>query len=282
MRIKAFLDPGSGTLTYVVWDTSSRDAVIIDPLLDFDPAAASVSEDSLARVIGFVEAQALNVHWTLETHVHADHLSGQQRIRERLGAKTAISWRICEVQRTFKDRLGLKLTPDGRQWDHLLREGEPVHCGTLRIEPLETPGHTPACTTLKLEDTLFTGDALFMPDFGTGRCDFPGGSAADLYDSIQKLYALPESTRVFVGHDYGPGGREVAWETTIGASRRHNRSCPADRERADFVAWRQARDSTLDPPALLVPSLTVNCEAGSLPQTTAAGQLLFPSSRAAS
>jgi glyoxylase-like metal-dependent hydrolase (beta-lactamase superfamily II) len=267
MRVQAFPHEPTGTLTYVVWDAGTADALVIDPVLDYDARTVDVSEDSLAPVIDFCRTRRLTVHWVLETHVHADHLSGQQGIKVALDAKSAISARICEVQRTFKDLLGLpeNMPTDGSQWDRLLREGQGFSAGALTIEPIATPGHTPACTTLKIRDAVFTGDALFMPDFGTGRCDFPGGSASDLYDSIQKLYTLPGDTRVFVGHDYGPGGRDLAWETTIDASRTQNKSCPADRARADFVAWRTARDATLSPPALLFPSLTLNADAGRLP-----------------
>ena len=272
MQIKAFVDEGTGTLTYVVWETTSKDAVIIDPILDFDARGFEVSDHSIEEIVAFVREEALHVHWILETHVHADHLSGQHRLKQLLGAKTAISHRICEVQHTFKALLDLDPMPtDGSQWDRLLYEGEPLLAGTLEIEPLETPGHTPACTTLKIQDALFTGDTLFMPDFGTGRCDFPGGCAADLYDSIQKLYALPPDTRVFVGHDYGAAGRDIAWETTIGTSRVHNKSCPADRARADFVSWRTSRDAGLSPPALLEQALTVNCNAGCISATSIHG-----------
>lgn len=267
MNIQAFLHQSTGTLTYVVWDPETLDGVIIDPVLDYDPRAVDVDETQLMDVVRFARESGIHVHWAIETHVHADHLSGQQVIRRELGAQLAISARIDEVQATFKDLLDLdsEVQTDGSQWDRLIREGEPIAAGSLTIEPIETPGHTPACTTLKIQDALFTGDALFMPDFGTGRCDFPGGSPAELYDSIQKLYALPAETRVFVGHDYGPGGRPVRWETTIGESRAHNKSCHAERERADFVEWRTQRDATLSPPALIFPALTVNADGGMLP-----------------
>ena len=267
MNIQAFLHQSTGTLTYVVWDPETLDGVIIDPVLDYDPRAVDVDETQLMDVVRFAKESDIHVHWAIETHVHADHLSGQQVIRRELGAQLAISARINEVQSTFKDLLDLdsQVQTEGSQWDRLIREGEPIAAGSITIEPIETPGHTPACTTLKIRDAIFTGDALFMPDFGTGRCDFPGGSAADLYDSIQKLYALPPETRVFVGHDYGPGGRPVRWETTIEESRAHNKSCPAGQDRADFVEWRTQRDATLSPPALIFPALTVNADGGMLP-----------------
>lgn len=273
MKIQAFLHEGTGTLTYVVWDDETLDGVIIDPVLDYDPKAVDVDETALMDIVRFTREAGLTIHWAIETHVHADHLSGQQVIRRELGAQLAISARIGEVQSTFKHLLDLDedLATDGSQWDRLLREGEPLAAGSLTIEPLETPGHTPACTTLRIRDAVFTGDALFMPDFGTGRCDFPGGSAADLYDSIQKLYALPPETRVFVGHDYGPGGREIRWETTIAESRAHNKSCPANRDRGEFVEWRTQRDATLSPPGLIFPALTVNADGGMLPAPAANG-----------
>ena len=275
MRVQPFIHDATNTLTYVVWDPETLDAVVIDPVLDFDDRSVSVSERSADQVLGFCRDRGLNVHWVLETHVHADHLSAQRILAPKLGARTAISARIGEVQATFADLLDLDIDTDGSQWDHLLQDGVAIQAGSLSILPIATPGHTPACTTLQIGDALFTGDTLFMPDFGTGRCDFPGGSAEQLFDSIRKLYDLPDETRVFVGHDYGPGGRELAWETTIGACKTDNKQLKADTDRSEFVTWRTERDATLSPPRLIFQSLTVNAAAGELPPEADNGRRYF-------
>lgn len=268
MQVKAFFDDATNTLTYVVFDSDTRDAVILDPVLDYDPVWIDVAETGIDKVLAFVKENELNVHYVLDTHVHADHMSGFQKLRDELGAKIGIGSNIGTVQAVFRDLLdlGADFPVDGSQWDVLLADGDTLQAGSLSIEAIATPGHTPACTTYKIRDAIFTGDTMFMPDFGTGRCDFPGGSAEDLYDSIQKLYALPDETRVFVGHDYGPGGREIAWETTIGQSKRENKQLQADTPKADFVKWRAERDATLKPPRLIFPSLQVNANAGKLPE----------------
>lgn len=273
MEITPFFDPDTFTLTYVVFDGTSRDAVIIDPVLDYDVLSSRTSTGSLRRVLDFVRERELRVHCVLETHAHADHLSGSQSVRDDLGARVAIGERILEVQRTFRDALDLEyLATDGSQFDRLLRDGEVLACGALRIETIATPGHTPACVTYRVDDALFTGDALFLPDYGTGRCDFPGGSAEVLYDSVQRLYALPDDTRVFPGHDYQPGGRELRWQSTIGQSKRENVQLCAATTKQDFVAMRDARDRTLAPPRLLYPSVQVNIDAGHLPPPRANGK----------
>jgi len=268
MEIQAFFDEATWTLTYVVYDPATRDAVIIDPVLDYDPLAISFSSESVDEVLQFVEANGLDVHYVLETHAHADHISGSQRLKKKLDAPVGIGEHIKTVQSLFKGVFDLPddFATDGRQFDLLLADGETVHAGSLPIEILHTPGHTPACVTFKIGDALFTGDALFMPDFGTGRCDFPAGSAADLYDSItNKLYTLPDETRVFVGHDYQPGGRELRYETTIGESKAHNKQLTAETSRGDFVKFRSDRDATLSPPKLIFQSVQVNIDAGRLP-----------------
>ncbi|MBE7451300.1 MAG: MBL fold metallo-hydrolase [Kofleriaceae bacterium] len=266
-RVEPLYDPSTFTLTYVVWDPASKDAVVIDPVLDFDPASGTTATESADRVTDLVRAHGLRVHYVLETHAHADHLSASQLLRRRHDARVAIGARIREVQETFKAIFDLpaSFATDGSQFDRLLADGERVTAGTLTIEVLDTPGHTPACVTYKLGDAIFTGDALFTEDYGTGRCDFPRGSAEALYDSVQRLYALPPETRVFVGHDYQPGGRELRWQTTIGASRAANPQLSATTARADFVAMRRARDATLAAPRLLFPSVQVNVDAGRLP-----------------
>jgi glyoxylase-like metal-dependent hydrolase (beta-lactamase superfamily II)/rhodanese-related sulfurtransferase len=274
MQIRPFFDPDTFTLTYVVFDLASRDAVVIDPVLDYDVLASKTSTKSLEAIAAFVRERELRVHYVLETHAHADHLSGAQWLKQHFNAKIAIGERIVEVQETFKDALDMPyLESDGRQFDRLLKDGEVLQAGTLRIEVIATPGHTPACVTYKIDDALFTGDALFMHDYGTGRCDFPRGSADALYDSVaRRLYALPDATRVYPGHDYQPGGREVAWETTIGRSKQENLQLKATTTKAEFVAMRTARDRTLKAPRLLYPSVQINIDAGRLPPKHANGR----------
>ena len=270
MNIKAFFDPRTFTLTYVVFDEATRDAVIIDPVHDFDPAGCGLWSESVDQVVTFVKAQNLKIHFILETHAHADHLSGSQLLKAHFpDAKLAIGHRITDVQELFKGVFDLPegFATDGSQFDMLLDEGPVYQAGSLDFDVLFTPGHTPACTTFRFGDALFTGDTMFMPDFGTGRCDFPAGSAADLYDSItKKIYAMPDETRIFVGHDYQPGGRELAWETTVGESKAKNIQLPSGRSRADFIKWRTDRDMTLDAPKLLFQSVQVNVDAGRLPE----------------
>ena len=269
MIIEPFFDPRTSTLTYVVFDRLTRDALVIDPVLDYDPVGSLVSTDSLDRVTAFLHAEQLHLRVLLETHAHADHMSGSQVLRARFaGAPVAIGERIREVQATFKQifDLGDEFVPDGRQFDRLLGDAETVVAGSLEVRVLATPGHTPACVSYLVGDAVFTGDALFMPDYGTGRCDFPRGSASALHHSITEvLYRLPDATRVFVGHDYQPGGRALACESTIGEQKLLNIQLPAGRSHADFVAFRQARDRGLAAPLLLYPSLQVNIHAGHLP-----------------
>lgn len=268
MRIHSFFDPATFTLTYVVYDPDSRDAVVVDSVLDFDPLAVQTSLASVQQVSAFLQAQQLTLRQVLETHAHADHLTGAQYLKRRFGAGVVIGARITEVQSTFKQVFDLpaSFATDGRQFDRLLADGQGLHAGSLRIEAIGTPGHTPACLTYKIGDALFTGDALFMEDYGTGRCDFPGGSAEELYESVrEKLYRQPEHMRVFVGHDYQPGGRALRYETTIGTSKRQNIQLRTETSKEQFVSFRNARDKTLTAPRLLFPSVQVNIDAGRLP-----------------
>jgi len=273
IHIEPFYDPRTNTLTYAVFDEATRDAVVIDSVLDYDPANGTTWTESLDQVIRYVEAERLKLHFVLETHAHADHLSGSQLLRRKFDAKVAIGERITEVQATFKPIFDLPATvpTDGSQFDRLLADGEVLRAGSLAIEVVATPGHTPACITYKIEDALFTGDALFTEDYGTGRCDFPKGSADALYTSVQRLYAFPDATRVFVGHDYQPNGRDVRWQTTIGVSKAKNIQLSAKTGRAEFVMMRQARDAKLAAPRLLLPSVQVNVDAGRLPAPHANG-----------
>ncbi len=268
MTVKAFFDPATYTLTYVVFDADTRDAVVIDPVLDFDPHSGGTSNASSEVVAGFIDEAGLTVRGVLETHAHADHLSGSQFFIEKYGAPSVIGAAITEVQEVFAGVFGLgdDFAKDGSQFDRLLGDGEVFAAGSLKVRAIHTPGHTPACVSYHIGDALFTGDALFMPDFGTGRCDFPKGSAEDLYTSVHdKLYALPDETRVFVGHDYQPGGRALAYETTIGKSKAQNKQLQGDTSREDFVRFRTERDAVLSAPRLILQSVQVNIDAGRLP-----------------
>jgi glyoxylase-like metal-dependent hydrolase (beta-lactamase superfamily II) len=277
LTIKAFFDPATYTLSYVVYDAISRDAIVIDPVLDYDPLSSSTSTQSASAIAGFLRNEQLEkVHFILETHAHADHLSGAQFLKRRFDARVAIGAKISVVQNVFKDvfDLGPSFAADGSQFDKLVEDGEKLQAGSLTIEGIATPGHTPACMTYKIDDAIFTGDALFIEDYGTGRCDFPGGSADALYTSIhERLYRLlPDSTRVFVGHDYQPNRRAARYETTIGRSKALNIQLRGDTPRADFIKMRTERDAQLTAPRLLYPSVQVNLNAGRLPPRHANGR----------
>lgn len=275
MIVQHFYDPATFTLTYVVHDPETRDAVVIDPVLDFDPAGARTSTRSVEQVARYVREKTLRLQYVLETHAHADHLSGSQYLRREFDARVAIGKGITDVQRTFAGIFDFPadVPRDGSQFDRLLEDGEKLAAGSLTIEVIATPGHTPSCVTYRIGDALFTGDALFIEDYGTGRCDFPGGSAEALYDSVHgRLYAMPDATRVFVGHDYQPGGRALRYESTIGTEKRQNVQLATSTSREDFVRFRKGRDATLDPPRLLFPSVQVNADAGRLPRPQANGR----------
>lgn len=272
MLTRTFFDPRTWTLTHLVWDPATRDAVVIDPVLDFDALRVRTHTASLRSVLAVVAEQGLTLRWSLETHAHADHISGGARLRELTGCRLAIGRAITDVQALFAGVFGLDTPTDGSQFDQLVGDGDLLEAGGLEVRALTTPGHTPACVTWHIGDALFTGDALFMPDQGTGRCDFPRGSADTLYTSLRKLYAFPDDTRVFVGHDYQPGGRAVAWETTIGASKAANIQLRGDTGREDFVRFRTERDATLAPPNLIFQSIQCNIDAGRLPAPDAAGR----------
>ncbi|MCU0697065.1 MAG: MBL fold metallo-hydrolase [Myxococcaceae bacterium] len=274
MQIEPFFDERTFTLTYVVFDEATRDAVIIDPVLDYEPSGGKLWTESLEKVAAFVDGKALTVHFVLETHAHADHLSGSQWLKKRYGSKVGISRRITEVQGVFKDVFALhELPTDGRQFDVLLDDGQVLQAGSLSLKALATPGHTPACMSFELGDAVFTGDVLFLDDVGVGRCDFPKGDAAALYDSVTtKLFSLPDETRLFVGHDYPPAGRSWRAMTTVGSAKRSNAQLTAVMAKATFVDRRTARDRTLAPPRLLFPSVQVNINGGHLPAAQANGR----------
>lgn len=265
--IEPFFDERTFTLTYVVFDPATRDAVIIDPVLDYEPSGGKLWTESLERVAAFVDRERLHVHFALETHPHADHLSGGQWLKKRYGAKVVISERISEVQVVFKDVFSLdELPTDGRQFDVLLRDGQVLQAGSLAFKALATPGHTPACMSFQIADAVFTGDTLFLDDVGVGRCDFPKGSAETLYESVTtRLFTLPDATRLFTGHDYPPAGRTWRAMTTVGSAKQANAQLSAAMSKGAFVEKRTARDRTLSPPRLLYPSVQVNINAGLLP-----------------
>jgi len=272
--VQPFFHRDSNTWTYVVADTEGRAAAIIDPVLDFDAKAGRTATASAETVLAHVRERGLEVHWILETHAHADHLSAGHWLKQQLpGARLAIGDGIRSVQQTFRPifNLGAEFASDGSQFDHLWRDGEEFTIGALQARVIALPGHTSDSSAYLVGDALFTGDSLFMPDSGTARCDFPGGSAAALYRSIQRMYQLPDATRVFVCHDYGAGGREVACETTIGEQKRTNIHVRADTSEAEFVQLREARDATLPMPALILPAVQVNIRAGELPPAEANG-----------
>lgn len=269
MNVKAYFDPATYTLTYIVWDETTQDAVIIDPVLDYDPASSTYSTESLDAVVTFVKETNLNVHYILETHAHADHLTGSQFLKAEFpNSKIGIGQNITKVQKTFKHVFNFKeFNENGVQFDLLLKDGESVQAGNLSITVLDTPGHTPACVSYYINsEAVFTGDALFMHDYGTGRCDFPGGDSTALYQSVSnKLYTLPDDTKVYVGHDYQPEGRDVQYESTIGLQKEKNPQLKGTTTESEFVQMRDTRDATLKAPTLLLQSLQVNIEAGKLP-----------------
>ncbi|MGV3523217.1 MAG: MBL fold metallo-hydrolase [Candidatus Sericytochromatia bacterium] len=274
MKIEALYDAPTFTLTYLVYDEATRDAVVIDPVLDYDPAASRISLTSYEKLKARILEHGLTLHYVLETHAHADHLSSSQYIQHDFpGVKIGIGAHITRVQEVFKPVFQASdLATDGSQFDQLFQDGEVFTAGALRFQVLFTPGHTPACVSYLIEDAVFTGDALFIEDYGTGRCDFPGGSVEDAYHSIHDvLYDLPDATRVFVGHDYQPQGRPLRYETTIGVSKAENISLRAETAQEDFVRFRSERDSTLAAPRLLLPSVQVNINAGRLPTPEANG-----------
>lgn len=275
MKIQTFFDERTFTLTHVVWDEATKDAVVIDPVLDYEPVGSYTWAESVDQVTDFLKQRGLELRWILETHAHADHLSGSQVLKERFGAGVVIGEHIREVQETFKPVFDMPgLATDGSQFDRLVKDGETLLAGSLRIGVIATPGHTPACVSYRIEDAVFTGDALFMDDYGTGRCDFPRGSADALFDSVQKLYQLPDQTRVFPGHDY-PEGREVRFETTIGASKKNNPQLKGTTPKEEFVRFRKERDAKLKAPKLLFQSVQVNVDAGRLPELRASGLRYF-------
>jgi glyoxylase-like metal-dependent hydrolase (beta-lactamase superfamily II) len=266
--VKAFFDQETNTVSYVVTDSARKVCAIIDPVLDFDPASGRTSTVSADRLLDFVQTNTLKVAWILETHAHADHLSAAAYLKSKTGGRTGTGRLITGVQATFKDifKLGDEFVPNGEQFDRLLDEGDLLELGSLHIRVIQTPGHTPSCVTFVIGDAAFVGDTLFMPDYGTARADFPGGDAAALYRSIQRIFALPEETRLFLCHDYkAPGRDEYQWETTVAQQRAANIHIHAGVTEQAFVEFRNQRDSKLGMPKLILPSIQVNIRAGQMP-----------------
>ena len=272
-QVKAFFDPATWTVSYVVFDAPGGHCALVDSVLDYDPKSGRTRTDSANQLIAFVREQNLTVDWILETHAHADHLSAAPYLRKHLGGKIAIGGKITQVQNVFKGIFHLEpeFATNGSQFDHLFEDGDTFAIGTLQAQALSVPGHTPACMAYQVGDAVFVGDTLFMPDVGTARCDFPGGNAHTLYQSVRKLLSLPAETRLFMCHDYPPEGREAQWECTVADQRARNIHVRDGVSEAAFVAMRTKRDAGLAMPVLILPSVQVNIRAGELPPPEANG-----------
>ncbi|WP_372841231.1 MBL fold metallo-hydrolase [Phaeovulum sp.] len=266
-EVKAFFDPATNTISYVVKDPASTSCAVIDSVMDIDYAAGRITYTHADAMIAYIREHGLQLEWIIETHVHADHLSAAPYIQQKLGGKIGIGENILVVQDTFGKIFneGTEFQRDGSQFDKLFRDGDTYHIGKMQAQAIFTPGHTPACMVHVMGDAAFVGDTLFMPDGGSARADFPGGDAATLYDSIQKLLTLPDATRLFMCHDYGPNGRDIQWETTVGAEKEHNIHVGHGTTKEAFVKLRTERDATLAMPRLIIPSLQVNMRAGEIP-----------------
>ena len=266
-HIKSFFDKATWTFTYVVSDPETRVCVVIDPVLDYDPKSGRTRTQSAQQVIDYITNNQLRLEWILETHAHADHLTAAKCLQNELGGKIAIGEKVQKVQDVFKGifNLGEEFKPDGSQFDYLLKDGETISFGNLGIESIAVPGHTPACLAYKVGDAIFVGDTLFPPDVGTARCDFPGGDASTLYKSIKKILSYPDSTNLYMCHDYPPTDRQVIDKTTVREQRENNIHIHDGVTEDQFVQMRKARDATLEVPVLLLPSIQVNIRAGTMP-----------------
>ena len=273
-EVTAFFDIPTNTASYVVRDPASKACAVIDSVMDMDYAAGRISYESADEIIAFIRAQGLTLEWLIETHVHADHLSAAPYIQSKLGGKIGIGENIRVVQETFGKVFneGTEFQRDGSQFDRLFADGDTYQIGSMQAFAMHTPGHTPACMTHVIGDAAFVGDTLFMPDGGSARADFPGGDARTLYRSIKRVLQLPDAMRVFLCHDYGPNGRDIRWETTIGEERAHNIHVANGVSEDEFVALREARDKTLAMPKLIIPSLQINMKAGQLPTPDESGK----------
>ncbi|WP_135505791.1 MBL fold metallo-hydrolase [Roseovarius aestuariivivens] len=275
-EVEGFFDPASNTISYLVKDPASSACAIIDSVLDIDYAAGRIAYDSADRLIDAIVARGLRLEWIIETHVHADHLSAAPYIQQKVGGKIGVGARIIEVQETFGKIFneGTEFQRDGSQFDALFEDGDTYQIGGMTAFAIATPGHTPACMVHVIGNAAFAGDTLFMPDGGSARADFPGGDAAELYRSIQKVLSLPDEMRLFVCHDYGPGGRTIAWETTIEQERANNIHVGGGTSQDEFVRFRAERDAQLSMPKLILPSLQVNMRAGEIPRDASGRPML--------
>ena len=266
-KIKSFFDEETSTISYVVYDTTSKKCAVIDSVLDFDFSSGSIDYHNAEKIISYIEKMKLDLEWLIETHVHADHLSASPYIQKKLGGKIGISEKISDIQNIFGKTFnaGTEFQRDGSQFDRLFKDNDEYRIGNIKCKVINTPGHTPACTAHVIGNSIFVGDTLFMPDLGSARADFPGGDARELYRSIQKILSYPDDTLIFVCHDYPPTSRKVEWVTTVGEQKKNNIHVKTSIGEDEFVKIREARDKTLSMPKLIIPSIQVNMRAGNLP-----------------
>ncbi len=266
-KIKSFFDEETSTISYVVYDTTSKKCAVIDSVLDFDFSSGSIDYHNAEKIISYIEKMKLDLEWLIETHVHADHLSASPYIQKKLGGKIGISEKISDIQNIFGKTFnaGTEFQRDGSQFDRLFKDNDEYKIGSIKCKVINTPGHTPACTAHVIGNSIFVGDTLFMPDLGSARADFPGGDARELYRSIQKILSYPDDTLIFVCHDYPPTSRKVEWVTTVGEQKKNNIHVKTSIGEDEFVKIREARDKTLSMPKLIIPSIQVNMRAGNLP-----------------
>ena len=276
-KIKGFFDEETSTISYVVYDTTSKKCAIIDSVLDFDFSSGTIDYHNAEKIISFIEKMKLDLEWLIETHVHADHLSASPYIQKKLGGKIGISEKISDIQNIFGKTFnaGTEFRRDGSQFDRLFKDNDEYKIGSIKCKVINTPGHTPACTAHVIGNSIFVGDTLFMPDLGSARADFPGGDARELYRSIQKILSYPDDTLIFVCHDYPPTSRKVEWVTTVGEQKKKNIHVKTSIGEDEFVKVREARDKTLNMPKLIIPSIQVNMRAGNLPPAEDSGDVFI-------
>ena len=276
-KIKGFFDEETSTISYVVYDMTSKKCAVIDSVLDFDFSSGTIDYHNAEKIISFIEKMKLNLEWLIETHVHADHLSASPYIQKKLGGKIGISEKISDIQNIFGKTFnaGTEFQRDGSQFDRLFKDNDEYKIGSIKCKVINTPGHTPACTAHVIGNSIFVGDTLFMPDLGSARADFPGGDARELYRSIQKILSYPDDTLIFVCHDYPPTSRKVEWVTTVGEQKKKNIHVKTSIGEDEFVKVREARDKTLNMPKLIIPSIQVNMRAGNLPPAEDSGDVFI-------
>jgi glyoxylase-like metal-dependent hydrolase (beta-lactamase superfamily II) len=276
-KIKGFFDEETSTISYVVYDMTSKKCAVIDSVLDFDFSSGTIDYHNAEKIISFIEKMKLDLEWLIETHVHADHLSASPYIQKKLGGKIGISEKISDIQNIFGKTFnaGTEFQRDGSQFDRLFKDNDEYKIGSIKCKVINTPGHTPACTAHVIGNSIFVGDTLFMPDLGSARADFPGGDARELYRSIQKILSYPEDTLIFVCHDYPPSSRKVEWVTTVGEQKKKNIHVKTSIGEDEFVKVREARDKTLNMPKLIIPSIQVNMRAGNLPPAEDSGDVFI-------